>query len=226
MDKWKKLRRQFVVFSISISIFVVVVVTFLGTYRVVPLPIPRPFRNLRHITNACPIRLADQTITPIKHTRHLLVSAYMDRRMKDHNVRIIGMFKRDTIPSLYCAFCCEGQLSNTTPAQMKENPDNFGFTFGTTNVMCQIPKDCSATHVTLLTQQDGAEDPSQVWLPIRNQEAGGTKETTMLFNFTVCISNLFELNNALQYAQTLEMYRSALQSTEGRHKKQQHHSKV
>ncbi|XP_034530711.1 uncharacterized protein LOC117806116 isoform X2 [Notolabrus celidotus] len=45
------------------------------------------------------------------------------------------------------------------------------------------------------------------WLPIRNQKTAGKEKKKIQFDFTVCISNLFESNNVLQYAQTLEMYR-------------------
>ncbi|TKS86849.1 Glycosyltransferase family 92 protein F13G3.3 [Collichthys lucidus] len=92
-------------------------------------------------------------------------------------------------------------------AMIKEHPDNFGFAFITTFVMCQIPRNCTATHVSLLTELDSASVPTQIWLPIRNQKAAGKEDVKMQFDMTVCISNLFEFNNALQYAQTLEMYR-------------------
>nr|XP_046269099.1 glycosyltransferase family 92 protein F13G3.3-like isoform X2 [Scatophagus argus] len=70
--------------------------------------------------------------------------------------------------------------------------------------MCPIPQNCKATHVSLQTQQDRVEVFNQTWLPIRNQKG---KEEKM-FDFTVCVSNLFgEYNNVLQFAQTLEMYR-------------------
>lgn len=55
--------------------------------------------------------------------------------------------------------------------------------------------------------------PVQIWLPIRNQKTSRKEDKKMQFDFTVCISNLFEFNNTLQYAQTLEMYRSALYTT-------------
>ncbi len=210
MDTWKKLRRKFVFLSIGILIVMVVVVTFSGTHKT----IPKPIRNLHQVANSCPHHIADQTITPLENTKHLLVSAYIDQRVKDFDVRIISIFRRDSIQPLYCLFCCAGQLSNTTTqAHIKENSDNFGFPFATTNVLCQIPQNCSATHVSLLTQPDSVKGTAQTWLPLRNQRSGGKKEEKTQFDLTVCISNLFEFNNALQYAQTLEMYRSALHTT-------------
>ncbi|KAG8013250.1 Beta-1 [Nibea albiflora] len=204
MDEWKRLRRMFffLFFGIFISMVVVVKVSFDHTYKIVPQPI----RNIHRVSHTCPQEVSDQTITPLRNTKHLLVSAYMDRRVKDFDIRIIGIFKRDSIQPLKCVFCCAGVFPNTTtPATIKEHPDNFGFAFITTFVMCQIPQNCSATHVSLLTKNDSARVP--IWLPIRNQKTAGKEEIKTRFNMTVCISNLFEFNNALQYAQTLELYR-------------------
>ncbi|XP_056250058.1 uncharacterized protein LOC130180520 isoform X2 [Seriola aureovittata] len=74
------------------------------------------------------------------------------------------------------------------------------------DVMCRIPTNCNATHVTLQTQPGRATQSDQIWLPIRNKKTNGKEEEK--FQFTVCISNLFgDYNNVLQFAQTLEMYR-------------------
>ncbi|XP_035530248.1 uncharacterized protein LOC118337373 [Morone saxatilis] len=202
MEKWKNLRQKFFFLSIGIFIFVVVVVLFPGPDDA----IPNPIRNLRRSPNSCPLETSDKTITPLKNTKQL-VSAYMDQRVKGFDIRIISIFRRDSIQPLQCLFCCAGQVSNTTtPAKIKEHSDNFGFPFATADVMCQIPQTCRASHLRLLTQLDSVKVSSQIWLPIRNQKTKGKTEE-LQYNFTVCISNLFESNNALQYAQTLEMYR-------------------
>lgn len=207
MEEWKKLRRKFFFLFFGIFVFMAVVVKYSRTYKVVPQPI----RNIHRVLKACPQEVSDQTITPLRNAKHFLVSAYMDRRVEDFDIRIISIFKRDSIQPLKCLFCCAGMLSHTTPpAIIKKHPDNFGFAFITTFVMCQIPRNCTATHVSLLTELDSATVPTQIWLPIRNQKTAGKEDIKMRFNMTVCISNLFEFNNALQYAQTLEMYRSAL----------------
>ncbi|XP_073338879.1 uncharacterized protein [Pagrus major] len=168
------------------------------TYRSIPKP--------RGPSDTCPLQISEESITPLNDTKHLLVSAYMDQRVKGFDIRIIGIFKRDSIQPLYCLFCCAGWLSATTPTTISQHSDNFGFPFVTTDVMCPIPENCNATHVSLLTKPDRVRVFNQTWLPIRNKK--GKEETKWQFNFTVCVSNLFgDYNNVLQYAQTLEMYR-------------------
>ncbi|CAJ1074418.1 uncharacterized protein LOC117806116 isoform X1 [Xyrichtys novacula] len=201
MAKWKKPGWKF--YFLCVFILSVVVLIFSGTNRAAL----DPFRILRQVPNTCPQRISDQTITPLSDTKHLLVSAYMDQRVKGSGIRIISIFRRDSIQPLDCLFCCMGVLSGaTTQAKIKEHSDNFGFPFVTTDVLCQIPQNCNATHVSLLpmTRLMGS---SLTWLPIRNKKSSGEDEKKTRFDFTVCISNLFEFDNVLQYAQALEMYR-------------------
>jgi len=168
----------------------------------------RPIPKLLRAPAPCPLLISEETITPLKNTMHLLVSAYMDQRVEGFDVRIIGIFKRDFIQPLHCLFCCSDQLSKTTPARILTHSDHFGFPYCTTDVLCQIPQSCSATHVALLTQPTSERPFKQTWLPIRNKKTNEKEERP--FDFTVCISNLFgDYNNVLQYTQTLEMYRSA-----------------
>ncbi|XP_044023273.1 glycosyltransferase family 92 protein F13G3.3-like isoform X2 [Siniperca chuatsi] len=198
MDKAKEFRWKLFFSSIVTFIFIFIFIFTVRparTYR----PIPKPHGPL----STCPFRISEQTITPLSNTKHLLVSAYMDQRVNGFDIRIISIFRRDSIQTLYCIFCCAGQLSTTTTATISPHSDNFGFPFVTTDVMCQIPQNCKATHVTLLTER--VRELNQIWLPIRNNEK---EEKKLQFNFTVCVSNLFgDYNNVLQFAQTLEMYR-------------------
>uniref|UniRef100_A0A3P8UYA6 Glycosyltransferase family 92 protein n=1 Tax=Cynoglossus semilaevis TaxID=244447 RepID=A0A3P8UYA6_CYNSE len=186
---------------------------FTVTFLFVTVFIIRSSRMVREIPNpsfslkACHVQVSEQPITPLQDTQHLLVSAYMDQRVKGFDVRIISIFKRDSVHPLHCIFCCSGDISTTTPANILPHSDHFGFPYGTTDVMCQIPLTCHrATHVSLLTEPNKNISTEQLWLPIR-RTAVNEKEK-LQFNFTVCISNLFgEYNNVLQVAQSLEMYR-------------------
>ncbi|XP_039992388.1 uncharacterized protein LOC120795016 [Xiphias gladius] len=202
MDKAKELRQRFFFPFIATIIFIcIIVVRTPRMYGSMP--------NLRGPQKTCPFQISQQTITPLNNTKHLLVSTYMDQRVNGFDIRIIGIFRRDSIQPLHCLFCCAGYLSSTTtPATISQHSDNFGFPFVTTDVMCQIPPNCNATHIALLTQPECAILSNQIWLPIRNKNTNGKEAKKLQFNFTVCFSNLFgDYNNVLQFAQTLEMYR-------------------
>lgn len=182
-------------------LFITIFVTIMLFPKRLPGLKPRPVNP-----GFCQSSVSKQSITPLKNTKHLLVSAYMDQRVKGFDIRLIGMFRRDSIQELYCFFCCASYTSETTPSKIFQHADNFGFPFVTTDVMCQIPKHCDATHVTLLTQPRAENETNVIWLPIRNKKTSEGEEKMM--DFTVCISNLFgDYNNVLQFAQTLEMYK-------------------
>ncbi|XP_026195953.1 beta-1,4-galactosyltransferase galt-1-like [Anabas testudineus] len=199
MDKSRHLRVVYIFLFIATLIFI-----FNISVRTPRKSIPPP----RGALDTCPFQISDQSITPLENTKHFLVSAYMDQRVRGYDIRIISIFRRDSIQTLYCLFCCAGHLSNTTPATVSVHSDHFGFPFSATDVMCQIPPNCEATHVTLLTQPDGVEVSNQRWLPLKNKKTSREEEKTFQFDFTVCISTLYgEYNNVLQFAQTLEMYR-------------------
>lgn len=168
------------------------------------------------------LRVSDQTFTPVNSTKHLLVAAYMERRMTEAAVRIISVYKRNSYEDLFCVFCCEHTMSSALPATVLTHSDHFGFPFATTDILCQIPSLCSPSHVTLLTHAGANVDLGQPFLPISNlgssqkeekkkeeeEEKEKEVEEGYQLNFTVCISNLFgNYNNVLQYTQTLEMYR-------------------
>ncbi|KAM3594053.1 uncharacterized protein V6R79_001442 [Siganus canaliculatus] len=194
----KELKKRFFLLFIAFIFILFIAVRTPRTYT----SIPRPHGPAL----TCPTVVSETTITPLNNTKHFLVSAYMDQRVKGSDIRIIGLFRRDSIQPLHCLFCCAGHISPTTPATILQHPDNFGFPFTTTDVMCAIPQNCNATHATLLTNPDKPGKLRHPWLPLRNKKTAGSEEK--MFDFTVCVSNLFgDYNNVLQFAQTLEMYR-------------------
>ncbi|XP_061672396.1 uncharacterized protein LOC133498989 [Syngnathoides biaculeatus] len=157
---------------------------------------------------ACPARVSPETITRLNGSEHLLVSAYADRRLSGKDVRIIGIFKRDSPRQLHCVFCGPRPWCGRSHATVLPHPDNFGFPYVTTDVLCQTPPGCRGSHVALVPSDRRDETGNLTWLPVRNREEAGREESRLPFNLTVCISNLFgKLNNVLQAAQTLEMYR-------------------
>lgn len=131
----------------------------------------------------------------------------MDQRVSGFDVRIIGLFKRDSMVPLFCVFCCRGQIPPATLATILEHSDNFGFPYITTDVMCPMPEHCQARQVILVAEQN-TTDGEHTWLPIRNIATKENEGKMLKYNFTVCISTLFDnYNNVLQFTQTLEIYR-------------------
>lgn len=99
-------------------------------------------------------------------------------------------------------------MSASRSTSVQVHADNFGFPYMTTDVMCLMPEDCKATYVTLVTEGGSTESDDHTWLPIQNIIDKESEGELLKYDFTVCISTLFDdYNNVLQFAQTLEIYR-------------------
>ncbi|KAG7251604.1 hypothetical protein CRUP_028752, partial [Coryphaenoides rupestris] len=200
MERWKVLRRKFGALLLTSCAFMLTVYLRTPTVR---LSAPSMFSA----DEACSSLVATQTITPLPNTPHLLVSAFADRRVQNFDVRIIGIFRRDSVRPLVCVFCCSNGTTcgRTTPAQVLQHSDNFGYPYVTTDVMCRVPPGCQATHATLVPEGqrlDAAGALNGTFLPIRNRGSGGVGPLPgpgPPLNLTVCISNIFgSYNNVLQ----------------------------
>ncbi|XP_042152838.1 uncharacterized protein LOC112266382 isoform X5 [Oncorhynchus tshawytscha] len=171
-------------------------------YVIFTLPRSQP-GNHQHLY---PHHISDQSITPVNDTKHFMVGAYKEHRLEGSSVRIISIFRRDSVQPLYCVFYCGTHWANGTKAEVQMHSDHFGFLFVTTDVLCPKHPDCDPSHVTLAIQADAELAQNQTFLRIQNLVK--KEEEEFQSNFTVCWSNLFgDYNNVLQVTQTLEMYK-------------------
>ncbi|XP_052344739.1 uncharacterized protein LOC118373144 isoform X4 [Oncorhynchus keta] len=171
-------------------------------YVIFTLPRSQP-GNHQHLY---PHHISDQSITPVNDTKHFMVGAYKEHRLEGSSVRIISIFRRDSVQPLYCVFYCGTHWANGMKAEVQMHSDHFGFRFVTTDVLCPNHPDCDPSHVTLAIQADAELAQNQTFLRIQNLVK--KEEEEFQSNFTVCWSNLFgDYNNVLQVTQTLEMYK-------------------
>ncbi|XP_024128768.1 uncharacterized protein LOC112146927 [Oryzias melastigma] len=179
-----------------------VVYFFIAVFNTIPPKTSRVIPKPKQQT--LPFLTSQESITPLFNTKHFMVSAFMDQRRKAHDIRIIGIFKRNSIRPLHCFFYCGQFFNKTTSASVLQHLAHFKYPYGPADVLCRMPENCSATHVTLLTQPSPVNVSDHIWLPIRNKKNPYEEK----LNFTVCISTLYgDYNNVLQFAQTLEVYK-------------------
>uniref|UniRef100_A0A9J8ANB9 Glycosyltransferase family 92 protein n=1 Tax=Cyprinus carpio carpio TaxID=630221 RepID=A0A9J8ANB9_CYPCA len=142
-------------------------------------------------------------ITPIKDSKHFMVSAFIDHRL-DGVIRVISIINRNSLQPLYCVYCSAEQVCRTVHTEVQIHRDHFSFPYGASDVICKGKHKQNATHVIITTDKKDSADLKMEYLPIKNKAV----QETFKFNFTVCISNLFgDYNNVLQFAQTMEMYK-------------------
>ncbi|XP_035390924.1 beta-1,4-galactosyltransferase galt-1-like isoform X1 [Electrophorus electricus] len=143
------------------------------------------------------------SITSIKHSEHFMVSAFTDHRINEA-IRVISIIKRDNLQPLYCIFCNDDHDCQTAEAEVQIHSDHFGFPFAASDMLCHGVHTQISTQVAISTSANISNIHTEDLLPIKNK----VTHKSFKFNFTVCISNLFEgYNNVLQFVQTVEMYK-------------------
>ncbi|XP_006801330.2 uncharacterized protein si:zfos-464b6.2 [Neolamprologus brichardi] len=144
-----------------------------------------------------------QSIKKVKGTRTLLVSAYLEHRTGEKQVRVIAVVLRSEKVAYRCLFRCqEKQLLSNGVADI--HTDHFGFAYGTADIMCPLPSGCETPSSIAVTSTDANSnnDPNQEFLEVQNQQE---KTDSFPYQFTVCISTMFDFTNVLQLVQSLEM---------------------
>ncbi|XP_073675791.1 uncharacterized protein [Garra rufa] len=146
-------------------------------------------------------RITEAFITPIKDSQHFMVSAFFDHRL-DGVIRVISIINRNSLQPLYCVYCSTEQVCKTVQTDVQIHDDHFGFPFHVSDVICKGRHMQNATHVLISTKE--SNNSVTEYLPIKNQVV----MDTFKYDFTVCISNLFNnYNNVLQFAQAMETYK-------------------
>lgn len=150
----------------------------------------------------CGLLTEKNPLLHISDSSTYLVSSYVEHRWSHSQIRTIAIVKRTENIQYFCMFCCDRAITNT-PAEHDIHSDHFGFAYGTADIFCPIPKNCSSpSYVAVYKQPLGEQKPS--FLPIQNQQVS---HGSFSYQFTVCISVMYEYTNVLQLVQTLEMFK-------------------
>ncbi|KAM4743293.1 glycosyltransferase family 92 protein F13G3.3-like isoform 2-T2 [Anableps anableps] len=141
---------------------------------------------------------------PVKRTKTLLVSAYLEHRAKPKQVQVIAVVWREETVTYHCILHCQNNEKHISDGVCQIHEDHFGFPYGTADIMCPLPSQCDMPSHIAVTSVIFKDEYQLEFLEVKNKE-----EKTEFFshNFTVCLSTMFNFNNILQLVQSLEMYR-------------------
>ncbi|XP_034145566.1 uncharacterized protein LOC105005813 isoform X1 [Esox lucius] len=158
--------------------------------------------------STCPIYTANGTITAVKGSTALMVSAYKDYRGQ-RAIRIIAVVNRHQTTPLYCVFCCTGEASQVTPATVLAHSVHYGYPYVAADILCFEHPGCNVTHVTVATPIENLDPLNLPFLSVQNREVEEVEEVEEFpFYLTVCMSSMFgDYNNVLQFVQTMEFYK-------------------
>uniref|UniRef100_A0A8C4ENU6 Glycosyltransferase family 92 protein n=1 Tax=Dicentrarchus labrax TaxID=13489 RepID=A0A8C4ENU6_DICLA len=95
-----------------------------------------------------------------------------------------------------CLLCCHDQLY-ISEGVSNIHADHFGFAYGTSTV-----QKCDCQNVSVVLFCGHLDKPDKEFLTVNNQKA---INDSFPYNFTVCLSTMFDFTNVLQLVQGLEM---------------------
>uniref|UniRef100_A0A8C2ZQ49 Glycosyltransferase family 92 protein n=1 Tax=Cyclopterus lumpus TaxID=8103 RepID=A0A8C2ZQ49_CYCLU len=119
-------------------------------------------------------------------TKTLLVSAYLEHRTGKREVSEESQAPAQVLlPGVLTG--CVRQI----------HTDHFGFAYGTADIMCPLPSSCETpSHIAVTSAAFNSEDTlHKEFLEVKNQKA---QSDSFSFNFTVCLSTMFDFTNVLQ----------------------------
>ncbi|TST73062.1 Glycosyltransferase family 92 protein F13G3.3 [Bagarius yarrelli] len=158
------------------------------------------------IQKPCGVRVQHDPILKISNLETYLVSSYIEHRRKIKEIHTIAIVLRNKSTGYHCLLCCKGK-NVSIPAKYSIHSDHFGFKYGTAEITCQLPKICpKPTHVSITSRslkKDGSLQNIHTFQPIGNQQT----QREFPYEFTVCISTMFDYGNVLMLVQAMEMFK-------------------
>ncbi|KAK3547895.1 hypothetical protein QTP70_000354 [Hemibagrus guttatus] len=135
-----------------------------------------------------------------------MVGSYIEHRQEVKKIRTIAIVHRNESTAYHCLLCCNGKIVSI-PGNYSIHSDHFGFEYGTADIICKVPEVCpTPTHVAITSRsvkENGSLQDIHAFQPIRNQQ----KQEVFPYEFTVCISTMFDYVNVLELVQAMEMFK-------------------
>ncbi|XP_060779331.1 uncharacterized protein si:zfos-464b6.2 isoform X5 [Neoarius graeffei] len=155
---------------------------------------------------ACGVSVNNDPIVKVSNLKTYMVGSYIEHRHVVKMIQTIAIVLRSENTNYHCLLCCNGQ-NVSVPAAYEIHSDHFGFEYGTADITCEIPETCpTPTHVAITSpspKENGSLLDVHAFQPVRNQQ----KLEVFPYEFTVCISTMFDFVNVLMLVQAMEMFK-------------------
>ncbi|XP_048024833.1 uncharacterized protein LOC125254303 [Megalobrama amblycephala] len=150
---------------------------------------------------ACGVQVKDGPVIKVRNLHTYVTGSYMDYRFGGKQIKTIAIVLREEQVKYSCVMCCDGR-NVTSPAEYTIHYDHFGFEYGTATITCHINSPCSIpTHVAITAREISESITS--FLPVRNRDV----PAVFPYQFTVCISVMYDYKNVLNLVESMEMFR-------------------
>ncbi|KAG7333008.1 hypothetical protein KOW79_003143 [Hemibagrus wyckioides] len=155
---------------------------------------------------ACGVPVENDPIVKVTNLKAYMVGSYVEHRQKVKQIRTIAIVLRSENTGYQCILCCNGRTVSVS-ATHSIHSDHFGFEYGTADIFCKVPEKCpTPTHVAITSRSVKENKTLQdihAFQPIRNQK----KLEVFPYEFTVCISAMYDYVDVLMLVQAMEMFK-------------------
>ncbi|XP_058606602.1 uncharacterized protein si:zfos-464b6.2 isoform X2 [Onychostoma macrolepis] len=150
---------------------------------------------------ACGVQVKDGPVIKVSHLNTYVIGSYMEHRFDEKQIKTIAIVRRNDQATFSCVICCDG-TTVTLSAQYSIHSDHFNFNYGTATITCTIKSTClTPTHVAITARDVSGSVTS--FQPIMNRDV----LTTFPYEFTICISVMYDYKSVLNLVQSMEMFR-------------------
>ncbi|XP_043072667.1 uncharacterized protein si:zfos-464b6.2 [Puntigrus tetrazona] len=150
---------------------------------------------------ACGAQVEDRPVIKVIHLNTYVIGSYIEHRFAEKQIKTIAIILRHEQATFSCVMCCDEKIVRL-PAEYSIHSDHFNYDYGTATITCTIRGTClTPTHVAITAS--GVTENIMSFKPIRNIDF----QTTFPYEFTVCISVMYEYTNVLNLVQAMEMFR-------------------
>ncbi|XP_026988877.2 uncharacterized protein LOC113634363 isoform X2 [Tachysurus fulvidraco] len=167
---------------------------------------------------ACGWKVKYDPIIKVTNLTTYMVGSYVEHRQEVKMTRTIAIVLRSENAEYQCMLCCNGTKVPVS-ATLNIHSDHFDFEYGTADIMCRIPEECPTPEHVAITfkspKENGSLQDIHAFQPVRNQQKihafqpvrNQQKQEVFPYEFTICISTMYDYENVLLLVQAMEMYR-------------------
>lgn len=152
-------------------------------------------------SEACSIKVENGPLIKVSRHKTYVIGSYVEHRAT-REIKTIAIVQRHEPVTYYCVMCCDGANISSTQAKYSIHSDHYNFDYGTADIMCKFGQTCSApTHLAITA--NNVDENVTSFRTIENRVI----PKSYRFDFTVCISVMFNYNKVLNLIEAMEMFK-------------------
>ncbi|XP_076845910.1 uncharacterized protein LOC143491088 [Brachyhypopomus gauderio] len=160
------------------------------------------------LLKVCDVPVQSGPMFQVGDHKTYVTGSYVEHRNGGGKVKTIAIVHRSYSDTLLynCLFCCNGK-NVSVPAVCEVHSDHFNFEYGTADIVCRIPEECTTKLYVTVTAT--SHERSGSWQNIESFQLVGNPEPKekFPFKFTVCISVMYDWINVLELVEAMEMFK-------------------